>query len=163
MESFETLAEVAIGIAGFGSIAIVLARDRESWKSADFFRVSALLLSSLGALFLALLPIGLATAELSPAFIWRFASGVLAAYLVFFTVLLMRWRTRYLDRELWFGRALFAGVVVTTGANLLAQLANVTAVGLRPNATCYFFGVVWFLAYACLMLARVFFLRPTET
>ena len=162
MQSFEILAEVAIGIAGFGSIAIVLARDEAAWKSADFFRISALLLSSLGGLFLALLPIGLATAELPPSLIWRCASALLAAYLVFQSVLLLRWRNRYLDRALWLGPALFTVVIVTTAANLLAQLANVTGIGFEPNATCYFFGIVWFLAYACLMLARTFFLRPTE-
>lgn len=163
MQSFEILAEVAVGIAGFGSIAIVLARDQAGWKSADFFRVSALLLASLGALFLALLPVGLATSELAAPLIWRFASALLAAYLAFFTLLLLRWRNRYLDRALWFGRPLFALVTVTTFANLFAQLANVFGLVYQPNATAYYFGIVWFLAYACLMLARVFFLRPTES
>jgi len=162
MESFEILAEVAIGIAGFGSVAIVLARDEAGWNSADFFRISALLLSSLGALFLALLPIGLHSTELPASVIWRSASALLATYLLFMTVLLMRWRNRYLDRALWFGPALYTLIIFTTAANLLAQLANIFGIVFLPNATCYFFGIVWFLAYACIMLARVFFLRPTE-
>ena len=65
MESFEILAEVAIGIAGFGSIAIVPGRNRAAWETAGFFRTSVLTMSSLGALFLALLPIGLATTQLA--------------------------------------------------------------------------------------------------
>ena len=75
MGSFEILAEVAIGIAGFGSLAIVLGRDREGWESADAFRTAGLFLASLGGLFLALLPIGLATTQLAATSIWRASSG----------------------------------------------------------------------------------------
>ncbi len=64
-----------------------------------FFRTSALFLSSLGALFLALLPVGVATAQLADASVSR-------------------------------------------------------------GPTIPFFGIVWFLLIACLMLARIVFLRP---
>ncbi len=160
MESFEILAEVAIGIAGFGSIAIVLGRDRTGWESADFFRTSSLFLASLGALFLALLPIGLATTQLVTEWIWRASSGVMLAYLLVFSVILLRWRRRYLDRELWFGPLLLSLVVATTVANALAQILNSSGVVFEPNPACYFFGVVWFLLYGCLLLMRIVFLRP---
>ena len=75
VDSFEILAEVAIGIAGFGSIAIVLGQNRDRWEPADFYRTSSLFGASLGALFLALLPIGLATTQLAPEWIWRTSSG----------------------------------------------------------------------------------------
>ncbi len=123
MGSFEILAEVAIGLAGFGTIAIVLARDSTRWDSADFFRTAALLLSSLGALFLALLPIGLATADLSDGLLWRISSAVMAAFLVAFSAILLRLRRQYLESALWFGPALFATVSITTGMNLFARFS----------------------------------------
>ena len=87
--SFEILAEIAIGLAGFGTIAIVVARDSTRWDSADFFRTAALFLSSLGALFLALLPIGLATAALPDVVVWRISSAVMAGFIVAFSVILL--------------------------------------------------------------------------
>ena len=160
MTSFEILAEVAIGVAGFGSIAIVLARDRVGWQSADFFRTAALLLSSLGALFMALLPIGLATAELANEWIWRPSSLIMSAYIIAFSTVSLRWRRRHLDPEHWFGPTLFAIIGVTVVANLIAQVMNFLGLLFPPNPTIYFFGVVWFLGYACLMLARIVFMRP---
>ena len=160
MGSFEILAEVAIGLAGFGTIAIVLARDPTRWDSADLFRTSALFLSSLGALFLALLPIGLATADLPDGLVWRISSGVMAAFILAFSAILLRLRRKYLKRALWFGPALFTTIFTTTVVNVCAQVLNSSGFLFEPNATCAFFGIVWFLMYACLMLARIVFLPP---
>ena len=162
MESFGILAEVAIGIAGFGSVAIVLGRDHAGWKPAEFFRTASLFLASLGALFLAILPIGLATSKLAPDRIWQVSSAVMLTYIAIFSVLMIRWRRRYLDRELWVGPILFSLLVGTTGANILAQALNLSSVVFQPNSTCYFFGVVWFLSYGCLLLMRIVFIPPSQ-
>ena len=163
MESFEILAEVAIGIAGFGTIAIVLARDRPGWESADLFRTAALLMSSLGGLFLALLPIGLGMTSLAPEGIWRISSGVMAIYIVTFSGIQLRWRRRYLDRKLWFGPVMFTLVVTTMAANGIAQVLNSVGVVPRASAACFYFGVTWFLLYGCIVLARIVFLRPRQS
>ncbi len=160
MGSFEILAEVAIGLAGFGTIAIVLARDSTRWDSADFFRTAALFLSSLGALFLALLPVGLATAALPDVLLWRISSGVMAAFIVTFTAILVHLRRQYLERALWIGPTLLTTILVTTVVNLIAQILNSGGFLFEPNATCTFFGIVWFLMYACFMLMRIVFLPP---
>ena len=159
MEAFSTLAEVAVGLAGFGSIAIVLARE-EGWSGSDLFRISSFLMASLGALFLALLPIGLAQSALSEAAIWRITSGVagLAGLTLMFVNL--RMRARYLDPSLYLGPALTALITVTVTAVVIAQGFNIAATGAAPSATAPFFGVVWLLAYACLVLVRVLFFRP---
>lgn len=158
--SFEILAEVAIGVAGFGSLAIVLGRDRAGWESADFFRTASLFLSSLGALFLALLPIGLATTELAAESVWRASSAVMFVYIIVFSSILFRWRRRHLRRELWFGPVLYSLVVTTTGVNFLAQMLNASGMAFEPGPTACFFGVVWFLLYGCVLLMRIVFLRP---
>jgi len=158
--AFEILAEIAIGVAGFGSLAIVLGRDRAGWESADFFRTASLFMSSFGALFLALLPIGLAMTQLAGEWIWRTSSAAMLAYIVAFSAILLRWRRRRLDPELWFGPVLFFLVAGTTAVNIIAQALNSSGLAFEPSPACYFFGVVWFLAYGCLLLMRIVFLRP---
>lgn len=162
MEGFEILAEVAIGLAGFGSIAIVLGRDRGEWDSSDFYRTSSLFMSSFGALFLALLPVGLATSQLAPEWIWRVSSSVMLVYIITFSLILMRWRRRYLERELWFGPVLFSLIASTTAANALAQTLNALGLAFGSSPACYFFGVVWFLLYGCILLMRIVFYRPQQ-
>ncbi len=160
MGSFEILAEIATGIAGFGTIAIVLARDPARWGSADLFRTAALFLSSFGALFLALLPIGLATAALPDVALWRVSSAVMTAFILAFFAVLTVMRRRHLERELWVGPSMLAAVSVTALVNLGAQILNSGGFLFEPNATCAFFGIVWFLMFACFMLARIVFLPP---
>jgi hypothetical protein len=160
MGSFEILAEIATGIAGFGTIAIVLARDPMRWSSAEYFRTAALFLCSLGALFLALLPVGLATSGLPERLLWQVTSAVMATAIVVFSVAMVRLRRKHLEPALWFGRALTLTTFGTTLVNLVAQLLNVVGFPFEPNATSAFFGVVWFLLYGCLILVRIVFLPP---
>jgi len=158
--SFDILAEIAVGLAGFGTIAIVLAGDPKRWGSADFFRSAGLFLSSLGALFLALLPIGLATTSLPDVSVWRVSSAAVAIFIVAQSVILVRLRQKHLERALWLGPVLGAMIVVTTLVNLSTQILNSGGFLFEPNAACAFFGIAWFLMFACLMLVRIVFLPP---
>lgn len=161
MESFEILAEVAVGLAGFGSIAVVLAQD-EGWSGSDFFRVTALLMAAFGALFLALFPIGLGTSALEEGTVWRASSSVMTVYGVVTAVVTRNLRNRHLHPALRLGPALVTAVIGSAALNLVFQLLNVSGLVFEPNATCYFFGVIWFLGFACLLFVRIFFYRPTE-
>ena len=116
--------------------------------------------ASLGALFLALLPIGLATAALPDVALWRISSAVMAAFIVVFSAILLLLRRQHLERALWFGPSLLATIFITTVVNLCAQILNSGGFLFEPNATCVFFGIVWFLMFACLMLVRIVFLPP---
>lgn len=159
MSSFEILAEIAVGIAGFGTIAIVLGRDPTP-GSPEFYRTSSLFLASLGALFLALLPIGLETAGISEMLLWRVSSASLAAFLVVFSLVTLRLRRRHLERALWFGPVVMSIIVLTIGLNLLAQLLNASGLVFAPGPASAFFGVAWLLLYACLVLVRIVFVPP---
>jgi hypothetical protein len=161
MAAFEILAEVAIGIAGFGSIAIALGRDGSGWESGDFFRTSALLLTSLGALFLALLPIGLAETDLAPEWIWRGSSAALITFIAVSSPVLYRLRQRHLSRDLWFGPALYAFIGTAIVGTVLAQLLNCLGLVFAPNPASFFFGVFMLLMFASIMLVRIVFFRST--
>jgi hypothetical protein len=79
-----------------------------------------------------------------------------------FSGILLRWRVRYLDRALWFGPVLYSLVVSTTVANIAAQVLNVGGFAFAPGPACYFFGIVWFLLYSCILLMRIVFIRPAQ-
>ena len=159
MEAFATLAEVAVGVAGFGSVAIVLARE-EGWSGSDLFRVSSFLMASLGALLLSLLPIGLAGSSLSDTAALQLTSAALLVFSGAFMTVNLRMRRRHLDPSLYFGTGLMLLLGVTAVLNVGAQLASVAGPWVGSVAA-PFFGVVWILGYACLVLVRILFFRPS--
>jgi hypothetical protein len=161
VDSFEILAEVAIGIAGFSSIAVVLSRSPGEWVAADSFRTLLLLLMSFGTLILALVPIGLGTADLPPETIWRISSGFVVAVNLGSTAVIVPVRRRQLDRSLWFGPITLTVTWSLFGAHMLAQTLNCLGALFDPNPTVLFFGLVWQLAFSAFIFARIVFVRPT--
>jgi hypothetical protein len=57
MDSFQTLAEVAVAIAGFSSLAIVFRGQNADWQGQDFISLGFAMCWSIGSVFFALLPI----------------------------------------------------------------------------------------------------------
>ena len=161
MESFGVLAEVAVGVAGFGTIASILGRDA-SRGSEEFFRTAALFLSSFGALFLCLVPLGLDTTDLPAESVWRLSSLAVAAFVTAFAIIMPRLRREHLDRGLWFGPVLYPTIAAVTLFNGAAQVANLSGLLAPPGPACVFFGVVWFLMYSCLILTRIVFIPPRK-
>ena len=64
-EGLQTIAEVGVGIAGFGGIIVAITRGREEWESWDEIRIWGVLVPSISAVLLALLPLGLNSAGLA--------------------------------------------------------------------------------------------------
>ncbi len=83
----------------------------------------------------------------------------MTAFIVAFFVILSLLRRRHLERAHWLGPSVLAAVSVTALVNLGAQILNSGGFLFEPNATCAFFGIVWFLMFACFILARIVFLR----
>jgi hypothetical protein len=57
MDAFGTLAEVAVAIAGFSSLAIVFRGRSSDWSGQDYVSLAFAMAWSIGSVFLALLPI----------------------------------------------------------------------------------------------------------
>jgi len=74
------LAEVAIAIAGFSGIAVVLFDPGESWAESDKIRFSLLLQLSFASVLFAFLPILLYLMHPSEPMAWRWASGLWLTY-----------------------------------------------------------------------------------
>ena len=77
------LSEIAIGIAGFSAIALVLSRNRDSLSPELLFIIRTSTINGVTNAFLALFPWVLAFASLSPAGVWRWSSGVVLLAILF--------------------------------------------------------------------------------
>ena len=158
---FQTLAEVALGIAGFGGVVVAFRDRSHGWHPADSARVLSLLLTSFGALFLSLLPSGLALAHITSPTIWRVGSACMILILILWIAVIPRRMLRD-ARPVLFPPAILIPVQVLNLANLTSQIANVIGAPYQPNAWTYYFGIVWMLCFSALIFGRVIFARPAE-
>ncbi len=117
------LAEVAIAIAGFSGIVVVLDRSDQPWSELDRARFTMLLNISLSCVFWSFFPILLHVAELPPASIWFWSS---ASWLVYMLISLgnrLRHRPGLGDDPS--VKAILAFMFVGLALCVAAQVANV--------------------------------------
>ena len=159
--AFDTLAQVALGIAGFSGVVVAVSDRAAAYHEADSLRVQSLLIVSVGALVLSLLPSGLALAKLPEATIWRAGS---AAFLVLPAVWFAAIRFRLLraGRTVLFPMPILGVVALLSAANLAAQVLNVVGVFSERAPAVYYFGIVWLLVFAAMVFANVVFRRPGQ-
>jgi hypothetical protein len=159
-EALSTIAEVGLGLAGFTGILVALGRNRAAFSRPEVLRLLLLLVSSLGTVFLALLPFALHESGVGDAACWRLSSAILAAFtsisLVYLGYQIQRHRGEF--GEL-FSSTVF--VVVATGslAIVVLQLGNAMGLGASPRSGPYLFGLLWLLFVASLQFARILFVR----
>jgi len=82
-DHLSTIAEVAIGLAGFASLATVLRNQEQAEALLAFQRLLVLLFLSLSVVFLSLLAPLLLVAGFREATVWRFAAAAVAIILLF--------------------------------------------------------------------------------
>ena len=94
MDAFHTLAEVAVAIAGFSSLAIVFRGEKSGWQRQDYVSLAYALCWSIGSVFLALLPIVLAEFGFDLATSARIGLYSLSAYMLLAgtALVFVRWR-----------------------------------------------------------------------
>jgi hypothetical protein len=157
--SFETLAQIALGIAGFSGVVVAVSDRPADQERSDSLRILSLLVVSLGALVLALLPSGLALADVPRAWIWRSGSAAAVVATSAWAAYFPR-RMGRLPRGVLFPTPILASLSVLSVVNLGAQLLN--SAGLFPGtaASIYYFGIVWALLFSAAIFANVVFRRP---
>jgi hypothetical protein len=160
-EALSTIAEVGLGLAGFTGILVALGRSTETSSRPAVLRLLLLLVSSLGAVFLALLPFALHESGVGSAACWRLSSALLA---VFTSISLASLGYRIHRHREEFGQ-LFSGtvfVVVGTGSLVIValQVANIAGLGALPRSGPYLFGLLWLLFVASIQFVRILFVRP---
>jgi len=75
-EELILIAELGAAFAGFLAIFLIFARREGRFSPADSLRVRSIIVSSLAAVFLALVPLGMNLYGLQGAILWRTASVV---------------------------------------------------------------------------------------
>ena len=149
-EALSTTAQVAVALAGFAGVVVVFRSGSvHEWSKIDRFRLRILLINSAVPLALCLVGHLLLTANISPATIWRWASGFAAV--LFFPIAIV-----YLRAFRSFSRAELktAGGSKSLSYVSLAFGVTVSAVQLYNVAV---LGAFWpfFLGIISLLLASV--------
>jgi hypothetical protein len=158
-ETLLAIAQIALGLAGFGGIFVALGRERaETRRPADVYRLTLLLSTALSTLVLSLLPVALRALGLPEAAVWALSSTVMSALLVGLALVTVRMRRPHRE-EIRAGEAPFVAMLiwVLSVATLVAQLAN--AGGLFAAGFGVFFaGLVFLVAFGSYLFARMLFL-----
>ncbi len=157
-----TLAEIALGLAGFTGVIVVFGRDPNApWQGVDAYRVARMLSASLGGLFFSLLPEGLLATGLAPPLAWRACSALLLVYL------LLAGRTAALaaralepEQRAYLDVRYLRAVPALLGAVGVVLALNALGVWWSPGYPAYYFGVLAVLAFAAFQFVRIVFVRP---
>lgn len=160
-EALATIAEVAVGLAGFSGIVVVLSRTYERRLTPlERYRLFILLVPSLATSFLALVTLALVSSEVSGAF--RIGSLLLAAFCLWFPASRVRKTVHFYRRvpEL-FNKGVLWGML--TGYLVVASLSLSHAFGVISEAPeILLLGLLWPLFQSAVQFARMLFIRPTD-
>jgi hypothetical protein len=158
-EALLTVAEISLGLAGFGGIFVALARERTALRPADAYRLVLLLSTALSTLVLSLLPIGLASVGLSERWVWRLSSALMVGLLGAISLVAYRSRRRHAE-EIRAGEArrVALAIAVLNVVTIAAQLVNVSGSLFEPQFGAFFFGLVFTVAFGSYLFARMLFL-----
>ena len=80
LSTLEVIAEIALGLAGFSGLLLVLSEPNEALKQTERFRLTTLIYSGFGTLFLALLPLALFGGPWADATVWLGLGILLSLY-----------------------------------------------------------------------------------
>ena len=159
-ETLSTVAELALGLAGFTGVLVVLGRQPGRFSPAESFRLAVLLVGSLSALFLSLVPLILHDFGLAGVHLWRVSSGLMATSLLCSGAYLAKPLARFRGSE---SEAYSAWVLasLTGGAAfvLILQVVNLTGFLWPTGQGPYSFGLLFLLAGAVVQFVRILFVR----
>ena len=157
-----TLAQVAIGLAGFSSILVALSGKPHQWTPVDAFRIRNILAFSFQSVFLSLTPFVLAFFSLPEPAVWKVSLLILAIATLGSVLLVLSGVYRLSSAE----RAVLKIAVVSTVTAVLciiAALELVAAFGIvGPGPGVFFLGLVVLLGISTVLVARFLFARPAD-
>ena len=162
-DALSTIAEIALGLAGFSGVVVVLGRQPGSFSEVEAGRLALLLVSSIGAMFLALLPLSLAPLGLGDALLWRISAATFTAF-GFAHWLVGRSRVRIVRTQApeIYSRATSVFNYATVGTAMVLQLVVLA----RPRDLgpgLYVLGLLSLLLAATLQFVRMLFVRPQRS
>ena len=161
IEAISLIAEIALGLAGFAGVAVVLGRGPEYWGDGDSLRIRLLLSSAFAALFAALAATGGQWAGAGEATSVQLGAGVLLIGQLYWYFFLAR-RINDLEpsqRALFDPRlARFLRLFVVSSC--VSQLVASAGLARHFGRWLFLYGLFCSLAYAALGFVRFMFIRP---
>ena len=155
METLRTLAEIAVGFAGFASIVVAFRRQSDSWRAVDAHLYRNMLTNSLNACWLALIPPVLVEFQPPADTLWFSCSAVMLVYVIFRTLLVFVFgRETSTAKQVWAGRS-GTTIAVLGLANVFLQTSNLVGTPFGTGPGPYVAGVALFLASAGLSFLRL--------
>lgn len=157
-----TVAQIAIGLAGFSAILVALSGKPHLWTPVDAFRIRNILAFSFQCVFLSLVPFALTFFALPETAVWHVALWVLGAATLADVLLTLRGVFRLSRAQ----RAVLNPVVVSSIIGTLFAMSTVEALAaldiLRPAPGVFFLGLVVLLGISTVLVARFLFARPAD-
>ncbi len=161
LDSFGTVAEVGVALAGFSAIATVLSFDRGAIAPLDRFRTLCLLMSALCAVFSSTIPMIGDAFGVSGVPLWR-ATSLVLLLVVFASTAAALFLIRELSAEdrnaLSWSLSVFSvgGNVVVVGVQLINALGLLAPPGPGPIMA----SLVWLLFLSAVLFVRMLVNRP---
>lgn len=149
---FLTVAELAVALAGFGSLASLIGRSSGAESAAvDAGRLRGMLERSLSVMVLAVFPVALSQFDLAPGIVWGACATIFVIAAPFLHFLPIRRMQRLPEYRPGFAYQAsgHAGMVLTIGLLVLGLL------GVLPVVPAYGFALVIELSMAAGMFVRV--------
>ena len=154
-DGLTALAEIAIGIAGFAAITLVLSSSRDSLSPHLLFIIRTMIVNSVMTAFLALFPWVLVSHALPSAEVWRWSSAafVFGVLVLVWPVYIRELRALGPQSDTGVSRLLIVGWSLG-GLAMVIHLANIFGWPLSPSFSMFYLGL-W-LALTVAGLAFVF-------
>ena len=161
MDSFATLTEFSVALAGFSGIAIAIAARDGSVSSLTQFRNQNLLTFSIGAAFGSVLPPLMSHLGLSDASIWACSSGLFAmiTFLLVTQPFIARTGLSPSERKMTSWPIWIVSIVGTSIAGI-AQILNIVGLFGDPGPGPLYAGIVWTLLMATIQFYRLLSASP---
>ncbi|MAG29757.1 MAG: hypothetical protein CL908_02550 [Deltaproteobacteria bacterium] len=153
---------MALGLAGFAGVAVMLGQGPGRWSSGDALRIRFLLIAAFTALFASLISTGSLWAGAGEGASVQLGAGALLAGQVYWGTVVAR-KIRHLEpsERALFSRRLAVFIRVVLCSSWGAQLVALSGLA-RPLAPwLFFYGLLACLAYAALAFVRLLFIRPS--
>jgi len=158
-----TIAQTALGIAGFSGVMSAFMKRPGKLTTVEAYRVGVLLGISFSAMFLAFLPLLLGAMGSTVPRLWVVASAAMAAFsIVALSIfLLASWRISRQAPEI-FNAWVMGATALGHFANIVLQLVNAAHAGGVSASGIYVAGLLWYLFHAAMQFSRMLFIQPAD-
>ena len=159
-DALQTLAEVAIGVAGFTGVISIFRRRSGGEDALSAWRTSTILTTSFASLLLSTVPMGLDLSGLREPSLWRVCSGLYVVVAVAVIADVVRRRSRLPDsaRSLVLASRRYSALLYFVGGGaLVSQILTVHPTLVAEPAGSYFFATLALIGSSCIIFVRTLF------